>query len=76
MACGCQDNNCSCVINGANGNVVSGSGTVDDPYVVTAPDPVFSSDAATTLGTVVGKIEAFDSLGNSLGFLPVYDAIT
>lgn len=33
-------------------------------------------DAATTLGTVNGKIEVFDSEGNSLGFVPVYDTIT
>lgn len=32
--------------------------------------------AATTLGTVVKKIEVFDAAGTSLGFLPVYDAIT
>lgn len=37
MACGCSDDSCSCVIQGANGIVVSGAGTVDNPYVVTAP---------------------------------------
>lgn len=36
----------------------------------------FTSAAANTLGSVVGKIEAFDAAGASLGFLPVYDAIT
>lgn len=41
--------------------------------------PVTTTDsfaAATTPGTVVGKIEVFDAQGNSLGFLPVYNAIT
>lgn len=37
---------------------------------------VGNSAAATTLGTVVKKIEIFDASGTSLGFLPVYDAIT
>lgn len=32
--------------------------------------------AATTLGTVVGKTEIFDMIGVSLGFVPIYDAIT
>lgn len=31
---------------------------------------------ANTLGTVQGKMEVFDRDGNSLGFVPVYDAIT
>lgn len=37
---------------------------------------VSNSAAATTLGTVTDKIEIFDAAGASLGFLPVYDAIT
>ncbi len=37
---------------------------------------VGNSAAATTLGTVVKKVEIFDSTGTSLGFLPIYDAIT
>lgn len=32
--------------------------------------------AVTTLGSVTGSIEVFDTAGNSLGFLPVYDSIT
>jgi hypothetical protein len=32
--------------------------------------------AATTLGTVIGQMEVFDAAGVSVGFVPVYDAIT
>ena len=35
-----------------------------------------ASAAATTLGTVVGKIQVFDQAGVSAGYLPVYDALT
>lgn len=35
-----------------------------------------NSAAATTLGTVTKKIQVFDKSGNSLGYVPVYDAIT
>jgi hypothetical protein len=37
---------------------------------------VGNSLAAASLGSVVKKIEIFDEDGNSLGYLPVYDAIT
>lgn len=37
---------------------------------------VANSAAATTLGTVTNKIEVFNASGASLGFVPVYDAIT
>ena len=37
---------------------------------------VSNSLAGTTLGTVTGKVEIFDAAGVSLGFLPLYDAIT
>lgn len=37
---------------------------------------VGNSASASTLGTVTKKIEVFDASGNSLGFVPVYDAIT
>ncbi len=37
---------------------------------------VGNSAAASSLGTVTDKIEVFDAAGASLGFLPVYDAIT
>jgi hypothetical protein len=33
------------------------------------------SAAASTLGTVVKKLEIFDAAGNSLGFIPIYDSI-
>jgi hypothetical protein len=32
--------------------------------------------AATTLGTVVRRLEIFDAAGTSLGFIPIYDSIT
>lgn len=35
-----------------------------------------NSASATTPGTVTKKIEVFDSAGASIGYLPVYDAIT
>lgn len=37
---------------------------------------VGNSAAATTLGSVVKKIEIFDNTGASLGFIPVYNSIT
>ena len=37
---------------------------------------VGNSTPATTLGTVVKKMQVFDMAGNSVGFVPVYDAIT
>lgn len=37
---------------------------------------VGNSASATTLGTVTKKIEVFDAAGASLGFVPIYDAIT
>lgn len=37
---------------------------------------VGNSASASTLGTVTKKIEVFDASGVSLGFVPVYDAIT
>jgi hypothetical protein len=37
---------------------------------------VNNSAAATTLGSVVKKIQIFDVAGTSLGYIPVYDAIT
>lgn len=32
--------------------------------------------AVSTLGNVTDRIEVFDTMGNSLGFVPVYDSIT
>ena len=40
------------------------------------PSTLGDSVAATTPGSVVKSIEVFDADGNSVGFLPVYDAIT
>ena len=37
---------------------------------------VGNSAAATTLGSVTKKMEVFDASGTSLGFVPIYDAIT
>jgi hypothetical protein len=37
---------------------------------------VGNSAAATVLGSVVKKMQVFDASGNSLGFVPIYDAIT
>ena len=37
---------------------------------------VGNSAAGNTLGSLVKKVEIFDENNNSLGFLPVYDAIT
>lgn len=37
---------------------------------------VANSAAATTLGAVTKKIQVFDATGASLGYVPVYDAIT
>lgn len=47
-----------------------------DKFVATAGLGVGNSAAATTLGTVVKKIEVFDQAGTSLGFVPVYNSIT
>lgn len=48
----------------------------DDKFVTVAGLGVGNSATANTLGTVTRKIEVFDASGASLGFLPVYDAIT
>lgn len=37
---------------------------------------VGNSAAATTPGAVVKKMQVFDTSGNSLGYVPIYDAIT
>lgn len=36
MACGCVDNSCACIITGGSGVVVSGAGSVANPFVVSA----------------------------------------
>jgi hypothetical protein len=35
-----------------------------------------NATAATTPGAVVKKLPVFDAVGNSLGFLPIYDSIS
>lgn len=44
----------------------------NQPVALTIP----GSAAASTLGTVVKKYQVFDAEGTSLGYVPVYDAIT
>lgn len=72
------------------GNTFTGTGSVVRATAPTFPTTIAvtgkilgtaglgvgNSAAATTLGTVVKKIEVFDASGVSLGFIPVYDAIT
>lgn len=48
----------------------------DDKFVATAGLGAGNSAAATSLGSVTKKLEVFDASGASLGFLPIYDAIT
>lgn len=48
----------------------------DDMLVATVGIGVGNSATANTLGTVTRKIEVFSASGVSIGFLPVYDAIT
>lgn len=48
----------------------------DDKLVAAAGLGVGNSAAASSLGTVAKKVELFDGSGNSLGFVPIYDAIT
>ena len=52
MACGCAENSCSCIINGAGVTTVSGAGTVANPFVVsTAASPTFA--ATNPLGGIL-----------------------
>ncbi|HHZ69150.1 MAG TPA: hypothetical protein EYN67_12660 [Flavobacteriales bacterium] len=55
-----------------DGGIAIANEAIFSPTVFIATDPVL----ATTLGTVVKRIEIFDFAGASLGFIPVYDAIT
>lgn len=48
----------------------------DDKFITTVGLGVGNSAAATALGTVTKKMEVFDASGTSLGFVPIYDAIT
>lgn len=58
---------------------VSGTGKIlstDGKLTAVAGLGVGNSAAATTLGSVVKKMEIFDSNGNSLGYIPIYNSIT
>ena len=48
----------------------------DDKFLTTVGIGVGNSAAGNTLGSLTKKIEVFDAAGDSIGFLPVYDAIT
>lgn len=48
----------------------------DDKLIAALGIGVGNSAAATTPGSVVKKAEVFDGSGASLGFVPIYDAIT
>lgn len=48
----------------------------DDKFLATGGIGVGNSAAASTPGTVTRKMEVFDASGASLGFVPIYDAIT
>jgi len=61
--------------NWSNAAVRMGS-AVTDGYVYGDVLGVGNSAAATTPGTVVKKIQVYDQTGASLGYLPVYNAIT
>jgi len=55
---------------------VTTNALVTGKVLVTGGLGVGNSASATTPGTVVKKIQVFDALGFSLGYIPVYDAIT
>jgi hypothetical protein len=48
----------------------------DDKFLAVLGLGVGNSAAATTLGSVVKKMEVFDASGASLGFVPIYNSIT
>jgi len=60
----------------AGNKTFTGVVSVTGKILGTAGLGVGNSAAAATPGTGVKKIEVFDASGASLGFLPVYDAIT
>lgn len=64
---------------GGDTNLYRGAANIlktDDKLATVAGLGVGNSAAGNTLGSVVKKIEVFDAAGTSLGFVPVYDAIT
>jgi hypothetical protein len=65
------------VITGANNEALAKvSGNITQTAALKRRVRGADAAAATTLGAVAKKIEVFDEAGTSLGFLPVYDAIT
>jgi hypothetical protein len=56
--------------------VKAGDLKLDNNLRVTGNMGVGNSAAATSLGSVTKKMEIFDAAGVSLGFVPIYDAIT
>lgn len=54
----------------------TGAVTTTAKFLATEGIGVGNFAAGTTLGTVVGGFEVFDDAGVSVGFVPVYDAIT
>lgn len=63
-------------VSGAKLEVTGGDVSADGKVRATGGIGVGNSAAATTLGTVVKKMEVFDAAGASLGFVPIYNAIT
>lgn len=76
---------------GGSGTITFGDGTTADVNLYRSASNVLKTDdklitaiglgvgnsaAATTLGSVVKKMEVFDASGASLGFVPVYNTIT
>ena len=55
---------------------LTGDVPVSGKLLTTAGLGVGNSAAGTTPGSVIASIEVFDASGTSLGFVPVYDAIT
>lgn len=68
MACGCAESGCTCVLQGAGTVVVSGAGTVANPYIISSSaSPLF---AATNPG---GGI--LITPGGTLGHTPAFDLV-
>lgn len=65
-------------ISGQTGDLYQGrvNGTVKFGVTAAGALKVGNASSATTPGTVVQKIEVFNAAGTSLGFVPVYNAIT
>lgn len=53
--CCSQTTSCNCVLTPGTGVSISGSGTTDDPYIITAPDVVTLRGSVDPEGAVVGN---------------------